>query len=652
MSSSKSLFDNVKWALSYRKLGPLEMSLKRTRKLHKYTVLGLLVFPFVVFISSREKASSRQILVALSCRDLISCRCGSSDKESGFPSNQESSALMMYDLPDKYSKKGKKHEDLKKNIVNLQKETKKTGAMVETNNRRLPVGIQSFEKIRKEGYLYVDKTDVIWQLANKGKKYNYLIRPRRFGKSVLVDTLEAYFLGKKELFEGLKIMEMEKEWVKRPVIRLDMSQAGAGPETVRSYLDDAFHTLETEYGIVVRQDSSLAVRFKNIIEGAYSKTGQQVAILIDEYDSPLQHSWKTPQHEACTSIYREVFAILKANDKYEKFVFITGITKFTQISLFSVLNNLSNISFDPEYAAICGITKEEMLRDFKPEINKLAVSKGWTFDEAVAQLTAYYDGYHFCHENMVDIFNPFCLINALADSKLKNYWASSGATSLLPKFVDDMEIKMRNFEDCPIDSDTLETSDVTGGGAELFLYQSGYLTIKSYTEGIYMLGIPNHEVRKALYKIVLPALTMQSNAQVITTQNMLLYSLKLGNLPEAMKSLKALIADVPYSNKKLACMDMEERYRLILSTIFNAIGCRVEVEKMIATGRIDMVVETTNFIYVLELKLSNNGGIDAATEQIRTKQYTEPFKADKRKVVAIAIELDEKGKGLVEWKEV
>ena len=249
-------------------------------------------------------------------------------------------------------------------------------------------------------------------------------------------------------------------------------------------------------------------------------------------------------------------------------------------------------------------------------------------------------------------FNPFSLINALADSDLRNYWASSGATSLLPKFVDDMEIKMKNFEDCPIDSDTLETSDVTGGGAELFLYQSGYLTIKSYTEGIYMLGIPNHEVRKALYKIVLPALTMQSNAQVITTQNMLLYSLKLGNLPEAMKSLKALIADVPYSNKKLACMNMEERYRLILSTIFNAIGCRVEVEKMIATGRIDMVVETTNFIYVLELKLSNNGGIDAATEQIRTKQYTEPFKADKRKVVAIAIELDEKGKGLVDWKEV
>ena len=524
--------------------------------------------------------------------------------------------------------------------------------MVETNNRRFPVGIQSFEEIRKERYLYVDKTDIIWQLANEGKKYNYLSRPCRFGKSVLVDTLEAYFMGKKELFEGLNIMEMEKEWVKRPVIRLDMSRAGAEPDTLRSYLNNIFRQYEKEYSLVPASTDSLADRFDAIIVGSYEQTGQQVAILIDEYDSPLQHSWKTPHHEACTAIYREVFAILKADDKYEKFVFITGITKFTQISLFSVLNNLSNISFDPEYAAICGITKEEVLRDFKPEINKLAEYECWTFDDAVAQLTAYYDGYHFSRRNMVDVFNPFSLINALTDSDLKNYWASSGATSLLPKFVDDIEIKMKNFEDCPIDCDTLETSDVTGGGAELFLYQSGYLTIKSYTEGIYMLGIPNYEVRKALYKIVLPALTMQSNAQVITTQNMLLYSLNLGNLHEAMKSLKALIADVPYSNKKLACMDMEERYRLILSTIFNAIGCRVEVEKMIATGRIDMVVETTNFIYVLELKLSNNGGIDSATEQIRAKQYTEPFKADKRKVVAIAIELDEKGKGLVDWKEV
>ena len=524
--------------------------------------------------------------------------------------------------------------------------------MAETRNRRLPVGIQSFEEIREGGYLYVDKTDIVWQLANRGKKYNYLSRPRRFGKSVLVDTLEAYFLGKRELFEGLRIMELEREWVKRPVIRLDMSQAGAEPKSVRSYLDNAFHNLETEYGIVVRQESSLAVRFKNIIEGAYNKTGQQVAILVDEYDSPLQHSWRTPHHEACTSIYREVFAILKADDKYEKFVFITGITKFTQISLFSVLNNLSNISFEPEYAAICGITKEEMLRDFKPEIHKLAEYEHRTFDEAVALLTAHYDGYHFSHDNMVDVFNPFSLINALADSKLRNYWASSGATSMLPKFVDDMEIRLRDFDHCALISTTIETSDVTGGGPELFLYQSGYLTIKGYVNGTYLLGIPNFEVRQALNEIVLPTLAMRKNNDLQSPQAFLNLYLSVGNLPEAMKCLKALVADVPYSNKKLASMDMEERYRLILSTIFNAIGCRVEVEKMIATGRIDMVVETIHIIYVLELKLSNNGGIDAAAEQIRSRQYAEPFKADKRRVVALAIELDDKGKGLIDWKEV
>ena len=526
------------------------------------------------------------------------------------------------------------------------------GIMVEINDRKLPVGIQSFEEIRKGGYLYVDKTDIIWQLANRGKKYNYLSRPRRFGKSVLVDTLESYFMGKKELFEGLNIMQLETEWVKRPVIRLDMSRAGAEPETLRSYLDITFDRLEKEYGITPKPTAKLADRFDAIIVGAYEQTGQQVAILIDEYDSPLQHSWKTPYHEACTAIYREVFAILKADDKYEKFVFITGITKFTQISLFSVLNNLSNISFDSEYAALCGITKEEVLRDFKPEINKLAASKGWTFDEAVVQLTAYYDGYHFSHENMVDVFNPFSLINALADSKLRNYWASSGATSLLPKFVDDMEIRLKDFDHSALLDTIIETSDVTGGGAELFLYQSGYLTIKGYINGTYLLGIPNFEVRQALNGIVLPTLAMRKNNDLQSTQAFLNVHLSLGNLPEAMKCLKALIADVPYSNKKLASMDMEERYRLIMSTIFNAIGCRVEVEKMIATGRIDMVVETTNFIYVLELKLSNNGGVDAATEQMKAKQYAEPFKADKRKVIALAIELDDMGKGLVDWKEV
>ena len=384
------------------------------------------------------------------------------------------------------------------------------GIMVETNDRKLPVSIQSFEKIRKDGYLYVDKTDIIWQLANRGKKYNYLSRPRRFGKSVLVDTFEAYFMGKKELFEGLKIMQMETEWVKRPVIRLDMSRAGAEPESLKGYLDYTFQEYESLYEIETRGNSPLATRLIEIIKTAYNKTGLQVAILIDEYDSPLQHSWKTPLYEKCTAIYRDAFVILKSMDKFENFIFITGCTKFSQFSLTSGLNNLSFIGFDSEYAALCGITKEEAIYYFKPEINKLAACKGWTFDEAAMHLSSYYGGYHFSSRNKVDVFNPFCLINALADSDLENYWFSSGTSPLLSKFEDDIKKRLKNFEYCPIISDTLETSDVTDGGAELVLYQLGYLTIKGYMDGIYLLGFPNSEVKKSLYETILPVLTSEA----------------------------------------------------------------------------------------------------------------------------------------------
>ena len=279
-------------------------------------------------------------------------------------------------------------------------------------------------------------------------------------------------------------------------------------------------------------------------------------------------------------------------------------------------------------------------------------ANGWTADEALGQLKANYDGYHFSADNMVDVFNPFSLINALADGKIRNYWASSGATSLLPKFVNDMEVRLKSFDPCRILRQTIETSDVTGGGSELFLYQSGYLTIKDYRMGSYILGFPNMEVRQALYDMVLPALTLRKGGDIQSVQADLFYFMQIGDLPEAKKALKALIADVPYSNKKLASMDMEERYRLIMSTIFNAVGFRVQVKKMIATGRIDMVVETQEIIYVMELKLSNNGGLTAAEQQIQAKQYAEPFKADKRKVVVLAIELDDMGKGLVDWKEV
>ena len=522
--------------------------------------------------------------------------------------------------------------------------------MAGIKKRRLPAGIQSFKVIREEWYLYVDKSDIIWQLVNNGNKYNYLSRPRRFGKSVLVDTLQMYLEGRRDLFEGLKIMQLENDWKQYPVIRLDMSRGGANADTLRSYLNLRFKEYEEKYSITPEPTAQLADRFHSIITTANKQAGLRVAILIDEYDAPLQHSWNTPQHDECTATYREVFAILKADDEYEQFVFITGITKFTQISLFSVLNNLTNISFLPEYAAICGITEKEISDNFKPELERMAIRNDWTIGETHDRLKNYYDGYHFCCDNMVDIYNPFSLVNALDQSKISNFWAASGATSLLPKFVDNLDVSLEYFDNCYIDSTTLETCDVSDGGAELFLYQSGYLTIKDYEGGVYTLGFPNEEVRQALCKLVVPALTLRTRSQVISTQSLMLKMLLIGNVDEAMKALKALVADVPYSNRKLASMGMEERYRLIISTILNAIGLKVEVEKMIATGCIDMTVQTSRYVYVIELKLRNNGGKDAATTQILDRQYMEPFKADKRHVIGLGIELDEEGKGLLGWR--
>ena len=410
--------------------------------------------------------------------------------------------------------------------------------MIDINNRKLPVGIQSFKTIREENYLYVDKTDIVWYLVNRGNVFNYLSRPRRFGKSILVDTLEMYLSGRKELFEGLKIMQLEKEWKQHPVIRLDLSRGGACAETLRSYLDLRFKEYEQKYSISLPPTAQLADRFNAIITTAYKQTGLKVAILIDEYDSPLQHSWKTPEHEECTEVYREVFAILKADDEYERIVFITGITKFTQISLFSVLNNLTNISFFPEYAAICGITEEEIQENFKPELEKMSIRNKWTVQETHDHLKEYYDGYHFSEDNMVDIYNPYSLINALELSKIRNYWAASGATSLLPKFVDNMELRIGNFEKCFMMKNTLELSDVTGGGAELFLYQLGYLTIKESDEFGYTLGFPNEEVKQALYNMVLPALTLRKESDIQSTQSLLNRQLGLGiELDEKGKGL-------------------------------------------------------------------------------------------------------------------
>ena len=524
--------------------------------------------------------------------------------------------------------------------------------MQTTELRKLPVGIQTFSKIREGGYIYVDKTDLVWKLANGVIQYNYLSRPRRFGKSLLVTTLQAYFEGRKDLFEGLKIMEMETEWQARPVIRLDMSQAGESLPKLNSYLNQAFGDYEDMFGVQGTEGTAFQTRFHNIIAAAHKSSGQQVAILIDEYDFPLQHSWGTPEHEKCAATYREVFTVLKSDDEHIRFVFITGVAKFTQISLFSALNNLVNISFKVEYEDICGISQQELESDFDPEIEALARKNKWTKEETIKKLKENYDGYHFSDEYEKDIYNPFSLICALDNRKILSYWAASGATTLIAKFVKDAEIRLREFDGCVISSDIIETSDISTGGPEIFLYQSGYLTIKGYSDGVYTLGFPNKEVRQALYRAVLPVLAMRVENNTQTTQSMLQRDLQNGALPSAMDALKALIADVPYSNKKLASMDMEERYRLVISTILNAIGLNVEVEHMLSTGRIDVVASTSKFTYVIELKLQKNGGLASAAKQMRDNNYLEPFRSTERVVLGLAIELDDLGKGMTGWEEV
>ena len=365
--------------------------------------------------------------------------------------------------------------------------------MAKIKRRKLPVGVQSFRKIREEGYLYVDKTDIVWELANNGDQYNYLSRPRRFGKSVLVDTLESYFLGRKDLFEGLKIMEMEEEWNQYPVIRLDMSRGGASAQGIQSYLNICFKSYEQKYNITPDPTAQLADRFNAIITTAYQQTGMKVVVLIDEYDSPLQHSWKTPEHEACTDIYRNVFAILKADDEFERFVFITGITKFTQISLFSVLNTLSNISFYNCYATICGLTKEEILENLKDEIQVLAVQKKWDIDQTMHELKDMYDGYHFS-ESLQGVYNPFSVISALKERRLRPYWIASGATEMLPKILTNFEKDVETLDGSLIDMDYLETADISKDNPKLVLYQLGFLTIKDVIGEAYRLGFPNREV--------------------------------------------------------------------------------------------------------------------------------------------------------------
>lgn len=339
--------------------------------------------------------------------------------------------------------------------------------------RKLPLGIQDFEEMRRDGYLYVDKTDMVWQMAN-GNKYNYFSRPRSFGKSLLCSTLKCYFEGKKDLFEDLKINQLEREWVKPPVIYLSMNLGGSTEQSLCQYLDLALSSYEKIYGKNACEQT-LGNRLNGIIQRAYEQSGVQIAVIVDEYDVPLQHTYDTDVHEDIRRVYRDFFTGLKDYGYCIKCVFITGITKFTQISLFSMQNTLKNMSFRNEYATICGITKEELANKFMPEIEQLAASYDITTNDVMSRMKYTYDGYHFSR-SMADVYNPFSVFNVLVDLRLNSYWIATGSNEMLFKILHKFISSIPNLDGCLIDADYLEMSDVNMVDPKIFLYQSGYLT--------------------------------------------------------------------------------------------------------------------------------------------------------------------------------
>jgi len=502
--------------------------------------------------------------------------------------------------------------------------------------RLLSDGFQSFEEIRNEHRVYVDKTDMVWKIANT-KKYNFLSRPRRFGKSLLTDTLKCYFEARTDLFQGLKIMEMEKEedWVKRAVFQFDFS----GCETaaaLESYLSGTLSEYENIYGKENTHETAKD-RFLALMKKAYTKTGQQVAVLVDEYDSPLQHTLtKEEEHEKLVTVYRSFFPVMKTGSNLIKCLFITGITKFTQLSLFSMLNTMSILSSNSDYATVCGITEQELIDNYMPEIEALGEKNGWTVEQTLQELRNMYDGYCFSSNLSKSVYNPFSLISALADKNLGYYWTSSGASAMLNDILIQSDEDGEGLEGRVMNQEDIDTSDVNIESPTLFLYQSGYLTIKDYSPGVYILGIPNNEVRRALFNIVLPNAVRKRRSVVDNEIARMRLALNKRDIVDMMEHLKLIILQTPYPTQKGEHI-YEERFQFFVKGALLLCGCYVLGENHIATGRPDLVARYGNTTMVFELKLDNNGGLEAAKQQLADRNYTAAYLQEGSDVYAIAV---------------
>ena len=485
---------------------------------------------------------------------------------------------------------------------------------------KYPVGIQTFEKIRKGGYLYVDKTKYIVDFRKKGMSYVFLSRPRRFGKSLFASTLQSYFEGRKDLFEGLAIADYEKEWVKHPVLHFDMSGAKHfDAENLKDYLNFMLLPYEREYG-KGEGENTPNTRLMGIVERAYKQTGQKVVVIIDEYDAPLLDVVHEKENLApLRLIMQNFYSPLKKLDPYLEFTFITGITKFSQLSIFSELNNLDNISMFDQYSAICGISKTELTTVMKPDVEGLGEALGMTYEECLEELTRYYDGYHFS-EKSEDVFNPFSLVKALNAQKIAPYWFGSGTPSFLIKTLRHYHVNVLDIEKKGCDVDDFDVSPEQMTTALPILYQSGYLTIKKYNPMLhrYTLEYPNKEVKIGLLKSLAPNYLSPIQLDNSSLVGDFLEKLYDEDLEGAMVRLKAYLASISnrLSNKN------ERDFQTVFYLIFNLMGAFVLVEEDSAIGRADAVVHMPDAVYVFELKY--DGSAEEAIKQIDDKGYLIP----------------------------
>ena len=509
---------------------------------------------------------------------------------------------------------------------------------------KYPIGIQQFEKLREDEWVYVDKTRQIYELVQEGSCY-FLSRPRRFGKSLLLSTLEAYFQGKKHLFEGLAIENLEKEWTVHPVLHLDLN---AKPFTklqdLYDLLNAQLYLYEQEYESVAI-DTSIEGRFRALIRAAKLKTGRNVVVLVDEYDKPmLQAIGNEELQTEFRNALKAFYGVLKSADGDLRFAMLTGVTRFSKVSVFSDLNNLEDISMMPQYHDICGISEKELHATFDAEVGKLAQANGQTKEEAYLELKKRYDGYHFCGDTQ-GLYNPFSLLLALKNMCYGSYWFSTGTPTYLVELMKEVDLNPSELSGYEAATSELESVQARVDNPIAVLYQSGYLTIKSCDKrfGTYRLDYPNEEVKEGFVNFLLPYYSYSKSAKHTTIISQFVMSLEKGDADRFMQLMQSLMADTPYE----LIRDLENHYQNVMYIITKLMGLYIQAEYRTSRGRIDLLIGTDKYVYIIELKL--DGSAEEALSQINAKDYALPFSVDGREVVKIGANVTSETRNLERW---